>query len=96
MIIWSAMAHLHVPSTAAVLSLQQQGLLLQGEGCCLGGGVASHKLDLHSASWMSPRGRASQWVWTWPLFGHSACFVGMPVNCAHTVPSLFWQRRQVG
>ena len=58
----------------------------------LGGPPETHKLGSHSASWMSPLGIASQWVWTWPLLGHSACFVGMPVNCSHTVPSLFWQR----
>ena len=54
LIIRSAMAHLHVPTTAAVLSLQQQGWMLQGQGCCLGGPPASHKLAGWSASWMSP------------------------------------------
>ena len=50
------MANLHVPSTAAVLSLQQQVWSPQGEGCCLGGPPVTHKLGSHSASWMSPRG----------------------------------------
>ena len=53
LIIRIAMAHLHVPSTAAVLSLQHQGWLLQGESCCLGGPPASHKLGLHSPLWMT-------------------------------------------
>ena len=94
-IIRSEMANLHVPSIATVLSLQREVWSPQGEGCFLGGPPVRHKLGLHSASWMSPRGIAFQWVSHWPLLGHSACFVGMPVNCAHTVPSLFWQRNIV-
>ena len=87
----TAMAHLHVPSTGAVSSLQSRGWLLQDENCYLGGPQASHRPCMRSPSWMSPRGTASPWVSTWPLLGHSACFVRMPVSCAHIVPSLSWQ-----
>ena len=87
-IIRTAMAHCSVPSTAAGFSLQQLVWSPHGGSCCY---RVTHKLGSHSASWMSPRGIASQWVWTWQLVGHSARFVGMPVNCAHTVPSLFLQ-----
>ena len=87
-IIRTAMAHCSVPSTAAGCSLQQLVSSPHGGSCCY---RVTHKLGSHSASWMSPQGIASQWVWTWQLLGHTAPFVGMPVNCAHTVPSLFLQ-----
>ena len=70
------MANVCVPSTAAVLSLQQQVWSPQAEGCCFGGPPARHKLGLHSASWISPRGIASQWVRIWPFFGAQRMFCG--------------------